>query len=50
MTKSYDIKNEIMIYDDKIAIFSDVDEIGLIIENEKLVRLLEVFGKWHGID
>ena len=50
--KSYDIKNEIMIYDDKIAIFSDVDEIGLIIENEKLAKTFRSIWQmaWDRID
>ncbi|MCL5410661.1 MAG: hypothetical protein M1324_02265 [Patescibacteria group bacterium] len=43
--EAYDIKNEIMIYDDKIAIFSDIDEIGLIIENEKLAQTFKSI--WH---
>ena len=34
--EKYNISNEIMIYDDKIAIFSGKDEIGLIIENKAL--------------
>ena len=34
--EKYNISNEIMIYDDKIAIFSGKDEIGLIIENKDL--------------
>ncbi|MDO8523460.1 MAG: helix-turn-helix domain-containing protein [bacterium] len=34
--EKYNISNEIMIYDDKIAIFSGKDKIGLIIENKDL--------------
>lgn len=34
--EKYQIQNEIMIYDDKIAVFSGKDKIGLIIENEAL--------------
>lgn len=34
--EQYKISNEIMIYDNKIAIFSGKDEIGLIIENKDL--------------
>lgn len=34
--EKYDISNEIMIYDNKIAIFSGKDKIGLIIENKDL--------------
>jgi hypothetical protein len=36
--EKYEIGNEIMIYDNKIAIYSGKDEIGLIVENETLAK------------
>lgn len=36
--EKYEIGNEIMIYDNKIATYSGKDEIGLIVENETLAK------------
>lgn len=45
----YKIDNEIMIYDNKIAIYSEHDEIGLIIEIESWLVLSAKFGRWPRI-
>ncbi len=37
----YSIHNEVMIYDNKVAIYSGKDEVGLIIENETIAETLK---------
>jgi sugar-specific transcriptional regulator TrmB len=41
--EKYPFHNEIMLYDDKVAIYSGVDEVGIILENESIA------GTWRAI-
>lgn len=43
--EKYALNNEIMIYDNKLAIYSSEDEIGLLIENKELVETFKNI--WH---